>query len=74
MLYFLIILVGWDHVSELLPITAPPVKSPMMKWSTDGMITERGKMNCSEKSLSQCDFFQQKSTINCLGAEPGLPQ
>jgi hypothetical protein len=34
--------------------------------------TDRGKPKYSEKNLSQCQFFHQKSHMDWSGIEPGL--
>jgi hypothetical protein len=34
--------------------------------------TGRGKLNNSEKSLSQCNSVHQKSYMDCPGTNPGL--
>jgi len=43
----------------------------MEQWWND---TDRGKQEYWEKTLSRCQFLQQKSYIDLPSIEPGLPR
>jgi hypothetical protein len=66
---------GWDDVSELLPLTDIFFISQMIygyrerRWND----TDRGKAKNSEKNLSQCHSVHHKSHMDWPGREPGTP-
>jgi hypothetical protein len=56
---------GWDYVSELLPLT-DILFIPQIMWVGERRWndTERGKPKSSEKYLSQCHFVHHKSHMD----------
>jgi hypothetical protein len=67
---------GWDCVSELLPLTDILFIPQMIydygkrRWND----TDREKPKNSEKNLSQYHFVRYKSHVDWHGREPGIPR
>jgi hypothetical protein len=69
-----LISIGWDYVSELLPLTDMLL---IPRWYEFGEgrwnDIDRRKQKNSEKNLSQCHFFHHKSHMHWTGRESVPP-